>query len=370
MKVQQRSAIADMLGRFVLGALAEAVIVLDRDGHLVEMNRAARTAPFAGVLRWFNPDARDPSCESFLEQLRGSGRASFKLLRPSNEGRASYLLFEGHAFESWFVIVVRDGSELRELQDELHQLRRVEFLGLAAARITHDLNNVLTPLLYLTRDLAERVDENDLAATLVSEMEAATLRASSMVRDVLGFARRRTPALGEVDVNAVVAGMQTLIDRLLDRKVAVSLCLGDDLPLVRVDRARLEHSILNLVANARNAMPRGGCVTITTSHVVVPAETSSPGGRDLRVVLSVTDSGVGMTDEVRARALDDFFTTSAATGGTGLGLASVRRFVTESGGVIHLDSRLGAGTSVTIELPSSRGGRAQLGAAGTRTADG
>ena len=245
----------------------------------------------------------------------------------------------------------RDGEDhgtdgARELEEELAQLRSGASLALVAASLVHDFNNLLTPVLILSSRLVAMLDEEGEAKMLATEIQAASTLAASLMRDVLSLARPRAAAAVEsVDVNDVIVERRRLIERLVGDQVEVVLDLCWDLGEVRVDRRRLEYALLNLVANARDAMHDGGTLTISTRD-----DASEGGAR--RTVLAVADTGVGMSEDVRRRAFDGFFTTKSAAGGLGIGLATVQRFAREFGGQATLDSAPAKGTRAAIHLPA------------------
>lgn len=326
-----------VLASFVLERFPEPVVVLDQAGSIIQSNRAAQGAQLEG-LQLFEP-GRESEARQFLDPLRADGQASLLRKQTSADGRVDYILLRGFAIDSWFVVTARDVSDLHAPQEELYQLRRVQSLGLLTATIIHDFNNLLTPILCASTVLAAELEQGSHAATLAADIESVAVRATSLVRDVLAFARARPAAREVVDLSTVISAMRPLIERLFKGSAELVFELSDEKTRVEIDRGRLEHALLNMITNARNAMPDGGRLTIRT--VSAPPY----------VALAVSDTGVGMTEQVQARAFDDFFTTRQAVGGTGLGLASVKRFAAESGGTVSLCSKVGRGTIVTLHLP-------------------
>jgi signal transduction histidine kinase len=343
-----------VLWRFVLESLSRPVLVLDQDGLLVEANRAARESDIAELTHLFEAES-DERVLALLAALRkhGSGSTEIEL---GDGASPRTLLLEGFAVESWHVVIVNDRSGELARDEELRQLRRVESVSLLAAGAAHDLNNLLTPILCLSSMLKAELDADSRAAELAAEVEASAVRAASLVRDVLAFARPAQRRVMPVNLSWVVSGMRALIERVLGDGVELELSLEAELGSAIVDRAAAEHALLNLVTNARQAMPRGGHLLITTENV------RGASGAAASVGLAVIDNGIGMSDEVRKSAFQRFFTTRDAEGGTGLGLASVQRFVTESRGTLSLESAPGAGTAVKLTLP-----RAEPGASSTST---
>jgi two-component system, cell cycle sensor histidine kinase and response regulator CckA len=331
--------LASVLGDFVLDRLSEALVVLDPDGSLVKSNRAASASGRTDIVGLFDDARRDPRIETFLEGLRlhAVSRAEVE----SANGQT--LSLDGVAIDGWFIVLVRDDSERRELDRELQQLRSGASLALVAATLVHDFNNLLTPVLLLSSRLVSELEKESRAAMLASEIHAAANLGSALMRDVLSLSRPRVPLIERVDVNEVVTERLGLIGRLVGDGVEIVPMLDPHLGDVLVDRKRFEHALLNLVANARDAMTGGGRVTIATRLV--------SGDDGPSISLAVTDTGVGMTDEVRRQAFESFFTTKADSGGTGIGLASVQRFARESGGHVALETAPLEGTTVTVFLP-------------------
>jgi signal transduction histidine kinase len=323
------------LAELVLLRLPEPVHVLDASGKIVEANRAARKR--ADIEQLFADDVRDVFLGELLDDLRTHGVAAVELSLA-----AGTIRLEATALEGWFVVIVRDVSERREVDEELRLLRSGASLALVAATLVHDFNNVLTPVLLLSSRLERELGKESREAMMASEIHSAAKLGASLMRDVLALSRPRTHLIERVDVNDVVVERLGLIGRLLGEFVEVESVLDDRVGDVLVDRKRFEHALLNLVANARDAMPGGGRLRIATKLVE---------GDEPSVTLSVGDTGVGMTDDVRRRAFDNFFTTRGDSGGTGIGLASVHRFARESGGRVTLESEPMVGTTVTLFLP-------------------
>ncbi|HMJ14344.1 MAG TPA: ATP-binding protein [Polyangiaceae bacterium] len=340
-----------VLPRFVLEFLPEPIIVLDAAGLVVETNLAAREIQYSPLLELFEPDRIADSTRRFLAELRDRGRGALVVARPNTSG---HLVLEGFSVEHYVVIRARDASYERALHDlkkEISHLRQAESLGLMAATVIHDLNNLLTPMMCFSSALASEVQGSQTIAPLVADVESLATRAAALTRDALAVARPRGRGLEALNLSEVITELRPLIERLFGANAEIMFALDEGLGETRAERARLEHALLNLLANSRNAMPHGGRVTITTANAALTCDHKVSKGPSRYVVLSVSDTGVGMSEEVGAHAFDEFFTTRDGSGGTGLGLASVKRFVTEHGGFVRLESELGLGTTVSICLP-------------------
>jgi PAS domain S-box-containing protein len=328
----------------------EPTIVIGDDDRIVVMNRAARDFPGVDLAVLLEEPATDTFLEGFRSELKARGRATLEVQRNDAHGRVRYVELKGRRASRGFVVVARDITERRQLEDELVQLQRGELLGYQAASVAHDLNNLLSVIVCSTAALAHEVGDRAHLLDLVHEIQAATNRGAKMLRQLLSPHRRKATVRQPVNLNDAIAGMQPLLERIVGPEVELSLALGADVGEATIDRDALEHALLNLAANARDAMPRGGRLTIGTRDVSLGDEEMA-GREGHYAAIAVSDTGLGMTREVRERMFDRFFTTKGATQGTGLGLSMVRRFVTESGGCVSVHSNPGQGTTLSLYLP-------------------
>lgn len=341
-----------VLSRFVLEHLPEPVLVLDAEGHVIEENRSAREGErYSNLTEPFSRGKLSPNTIEFLDRLRATGHGRLALPHPTSAEDRPGVNLQGFAVDGCFVITLERDSKLTALEAEVRHFRRVETLGLVTARIVHDLNNLLMPLLLFSRDLASELEASGHSANLARDIESTAERAASLVKSVLAFARPQPLRVQPVSINSVVSSLRPLMDLMTGPEVKLVLSL-DDRPLqLNVDRGLLEQAILNLVSNAKNAMPHGGELNLTTARASLGQQRGAQGRLSPHAVLIVHDTGVGMTEDVQRRAFDPFFTTRAASGGTGLGLTSVQSFVSESNGFVTVDSEAGRGTTVVIHLP-------------------
>jgi signal transduction histidine kinase/CheY-like chemotaxis protein len=229
--------------------------------------------------------------------------------------------------------------EQRRLQDRLQQAQKLEAVGRLAGGVAHDFNNLLTAIdgysdLALNQLAAEHPVRGD-----IEEVRRAAKRAAELTRQLLAFSRRQVLAPRVVDLNVVVGDAGRMLSRLAGEQVQLRLAFDSRPALVRADPGQLEQVVTNLVLNARDAMPSGGTISIATAN---DAE---------QVLLTISDTGAGMTEETRAHAFEPFFTTKEVGKGTGLGLAVVHGIVAQSGGEISVSSRPGLGSSFEIRLP-------------------
>jgi len=343
------------LGRFILEHLSQPVVVLDTAGNLVEANRAAGADPHLDLVAPFRSQTRDPEVVAFLERLGATGRASLELAVARVDPEHATLQLRGVAVDGFFVVTLEPRPRLTQREAELRHIRRLDTLGLLTARVAHDINNLLTPLLLLSRELVCDLEATGHNPSLAQEIELTAERAACLLQSLLGFARR-TPARTELmTLNAAVSAMRPLLELLIGPDIKLVLALDERPPKVQVNRAQLEESLLNLVSNAVHAMPHGGELRILVTRASLHNNHGGDGPAPSYSVLVVSDSGCGMTREVQQRAFDAFFTTRAAAGGTGLGLSSVQHFVKEHRGIVTLDSEPGRGTRIAIHLPVSDG---------------
>jgi PAS domain S-box-containing protein len=259
-------------------------------------------------------------------------------------------------------VLVRDISERnrveaerRSLQDRLHQSQRMESLGQLAGGIAHDFNNLLGVILNYAQFVAEQADSNDAVLADVGQIRAAAEQAARLTSQLLTFGRRDPTEPANLDLNAVVAEVHSLLARSIGSHVEIDVRAATDLPTVRADRSHLEQVLVNLAVNARDAMPGGGTLTIETRVTELDAEYSRlhPGVTPGRYVeLAVSDTGTGMTREVVEHIFEPFFTTKPKGEGTGLGMATVYGIVTDAGGSVNVYSEPGVGTTFRVYLPT------------------
>jgi PAS domain S-box-containing protein len=250
----------------------------------------------------------------------------------------------------------RAALERKTLEERLNQSQRLESLGQLAGGIAHDFNNLLAVILNYASFVAEELPENASARADLEQIRIAAERAAGLTRQLLIFGRRETVQPEVLELNAVVAEVQTLLSRTIGEHVDLVVHAAPDLPSVLADRGQLEQVLVNLAVNGRDAMPDGGKLTIESSAVEVDEETGlleSGLGPGRYVTVSVSDTGSGMSDEVIAHAFEPFFTTKARGEGSGLGLATVYGIVTEAGGTVLLYSEGGLGTTVRVYLPAT-----------------
>jgi two-component system, cell cycle sensor histidine kinase and response regulator CckA len=241
-----------------------------------------------------------------------------------------------------------------EREAELRQAHKMEAVGRLAGGVAHDFNNVLTAIFGYTDLLLEQFTEDDPRREDVMEIRRSAERAASLTRQLLAFSRKQMMQPRVLNLNDVIDSLSKLLERLIGEDVILKMEPGADLWSVRTDPGQMEQVLMNLVANARDAMPEGGRLTIGTANVVVEHEDqrNRPGLRPgAYVTITVCDTGDGVPAHIRDHVFEPFFTTKEQGKGTGLGLATVYGIVKQNGGGVYVDSEVGEGTRFVIYLP-------------------
>lgn len=265
--------------------------------------------------------------------------------------------------------MLTDVTEIRQAEQALHQAQKMEAVGQLTGGVAHDFNNLLTVVLGSLQILASELRDHPTAPELIEAATKAARRGAELNRTLLAFSRRQRLAPAAVAIKDLIEGMAGMLDRTLGEHIHVMVHSRANLPAAMADPAQLETALLNLAVNARDAMGHGGTLTIETAATYLDEHYASLEA-DVRpgpyVLIAVSDTGTGMTPEVRRRAFEPFFTTKETGKGSGLGLAMVYGFVKQSGGHLKIYSEAGHGTTVKIYLPTCDEGAADL-AAGAMT---
>ncbi|HYM83920.1 MAG TPA: GAF domain-containing protein, partial [Candidatus Dormibacteraeota bacterium] len=246
-------------------------------------------------------------------------------------------------------------AELQQAQAQLAQSQKIEAIGQLAGGIAHDFNNLLTVIGGRSSLLLMRMRPDDPARKDVDLIQSTTQRAADLTRQLLAFSRKQVLEPKPINLKALVAGVTPILRRLIGEHIEIVIVSTDDAGRVMADPGQIEQVIVNLVVNARDAMPEGGTLTIETTTHTVPDAGRRGLDRDVPpgeyVTLSIRDTGCGMDPATMARIFEPFFTTKEPGKGTGLGLSTVHGIVHQSGGHLALDSAVGRGTTFTIYLP-------------------
>ena len=348
-----------------------AICTLSTDSLVLSWNPAA-TELFgwtaAEVLGRFPPFV-PPDMMDEVTRLRdrvksGAPITNYETQRLHKDGRRLELslstasLFDKSGATCGVVAVYTNVGHRKLLEAQLRQAQKMEAVGRLAGGVAHDFNNILTAIRAGAEFLLADLDGEDPRRQDAADIRSAADRAAGLTRQLLAFSRQQVLQPKVVDLNAVVTSIEPMLRRLVEENISLETCLGADLRRVQADPNQLEQVLLNLVVNARDAMPDGGTLLIETSNVVLDEEyprshaTARPGPH---VLLSVTDTGCGMDAATQAQVFEPFFTTKPVGVGTGLGLATVYGIVKQSGGHIWVYSEVGRGTTFKIYFPPHTG---------------
>ncbi len=336
---------------------------LNLNGTVLAINPAARAILRGGVnvgskLNTAFTSATRP-LDEWLEEARDSGRSPQPEFL-SRQGQGDELILQAMLTRlgeeaPYLICTLTDVTELKSLEAQFVQSQKMQAIGQLAGGVAHDFNNLLTAISGHCDLLLMRHDPTDPEHADLMQIHQNTNRAASLVGQLLAFSRKQNLQFQSLNLRDTLADLGHLLNRLVGEKVELSLDHGSDLNLVRADKRQLEQVMMNLVVNARDAMPDGGVVQIKTSglNLVTPTEMGSavvqPGEY---VKISVIDQGEGIAPELIDKVFEPFVTTKRTGEGTGLGLSTVYGIVKQSGGYIFVDSVLGKGTKFDVILPA------------------
>lgn len=353
-------------------------VVAGTNGRFISVNPA-----FERVLGWtleealdlpalalVHPDDVPGTTEQFRKLLAGDSSAGFQCRLRRLDGSYRWLNWTAVPEGELVYAVARDvtgekaqAETLERAEEQLRQAQKMEAVGLLTGGIAHDFNNLLATILSSLELLQRRADSGQFEdlQRYVSAARSSAQRAASLTQRLLAFSRRQALDPQPLDVNTLVTGMLELMQRSLGEGIVIRTDLDPALPQAFTDANQLESALLNLAINARDAMPQGGALGISTAPVRLddqhsgPPEELPPGDY---VTVSLSDTGTGMTADVIAKAFDPFFTTKPIGQGTGLGLSMVYGYVKQSGGHVAIESAVGEGTLVRLYLPQLQLARA------------
>jgi PAS domain S-box-containing protein len=314
--------------------------------------------------------ALDPERQVFLdprehalltEEFRRTGRMDgFEVRWKRKDGNAITVRISGRAVASAeepadvLEAIAEDVTERRVLEDQFRQAQKMEAVGRLAGGIAHDFNNLLMVISGYTEVLLGQLDSAHPLHAKAEAIQQASDRATTLTRQLLAFSRKQLLELKVIDVNSIVSDMERLLRPLIGENVALTTHLDPSIGCTRADAGQIEQIIMNLVVNARDAMPHGGKISIRTTNVSLDESYHRehtfirPGPY---IILSVSDTGHGMDRETQARIFEPFFTTKEKGKGTGLGLSTVYGIIKQSGGYVFVQSEVGRGSVFTIYLP-------------------
>jgi PAS domain S-box-containing protein len=343
----------------------------NRQGTIVEMNPAFAQALGLDLrnkrsLRLgdlVSPQDRD-TAESRLGELFDCAHDSIRIEGRNMEGGNAALAVTN--WTAWrlpalvqepahALLIADRHHEIGSVEESLLQSQRWEAVGRLTGGVVHDFNNLLTGVMLYCDLLLSSLDTRDLRHRYANEIRSAVVQAAGLVGQLLVFARPQAAEARTLCLNQIAQAMQSLLTRLIGENISLEFRLAPDLGLIKIDPAQAQQILLNLVLNARDAMPAGGRIVVETSNCKFQTVTGSMvekvGANFPCVLLVVGDNGCGMDAKTRQRLFEPFFTTKSPGKGTGLGLTTVRSIVTTNRGLIHVESQPGCGTQVMILMP-------------------
>lgn len=366
----------DSLKRAMADAARDAILAIDEQANILAANHSAlgMLGYSRGELRGQNlaqiiaPRDRDRITRRVLRDLLGSdSQTEWKpiectALHKTGSGVPIELaLRQSQGKRPRFIAVIRDlterkkaAEEMRQIRDALRHSQKMKAVGQLSAGLAHDFNNLLAVIIGFSDVLLGQFDSQDCAHHKVQEIKKAAKRAAALTTQLMSFARQQVVDPRVLDINAVVCDSCKLLESLLGREIELVLLLNPRVGYVLADTQQIEQVIINLSLNARDAMPKGGVLTIeTANYEVTEAEAARrvPMAPGSYVKITVRDTGIGMDAGTQAHLFEPFFTTKALGQGTGLGLATVYGIVKQSGGFIWVESERGRGTTFDIFLP-------------------
>lgn len=350
----------------IIEGTTDMTFAKDRQGRYLMMNSAGARLmgrPLAEIIgkddrALFPPELADAvmakdrlimasgETQTFEETVRGSVVRTFLTTKAVHR--------DSNGTVNGIVAIARDITELKRLEEQFRQAQKMEAVGRLAGGVAHDFNNLLTVINGYSQLVFNRLPATDPNRPRLAEIQKAGERAASLTRQLLAFSRKQMLQPEVVNLNTLLTELLKLLQRLIGEDIELALTTAVDLGLTKIDPAQFEQAIINLAVNARDAMPQGGRLTITTCNTALDAayaERYPELQAGAYVCVSVTDRGCGMDEATLARIFEPFFTTKDVGKGTGLGLAMVYGFVKQSGGHVEVFSEVGRGTTFRIYLP-------------------
>ena len=357
---------AEKLRRRLFEQSIDLMAILDMDGYFREANPAwsrilglaPERLPRAHFADLIGTPARSAVVAVLERVRRGEAVENFETTMTVPEGKHRFILWNLLPVQEDAAILTvgRDITRQRRLEEQFRQAQKMESIGRLAGGIAHDFNNLLTVIMgYAELGLAKSSDDNPQSRTL-REILDASRRAAALTRKLLLFSRRGSTEPKIIRLNEHLRGMEEILRRVLGEDIQIRFHLRPDVGFVRIDPGGLEQALMNLVVNARDAMPNGGSLTISTDRQRFP-----PGDPQLPphlhpgdyCILWVQDTGVGMAKEIQEHIFDPFFTTKPREQGTGLGLSTVYGIISQAGGTVTVWSEPGRGARFSLYLPAA-----------------
>jgi PAS domain S-box-containing protein len=364
-------------------SMAEAVLVIDPRGEIVLSNPAAekmlRFKPGMNVQHLralstvFHADGTTPITPDEMpvnRALRGEQFTEQEIVvRPRRGQSQVHLVISGRPLRekggaiSGAALVYHDISASRDTERKLREAQKLEAIGQLTGGVAHDINNMLTVITGTTEALVGGLKNQPELLAVARLIDDASERCGELIRHLLAFARKQPLQPHDVEVNKQVADISKLLRPTLGEQIEIATVLGKEVGAAHIDPSQLANAVINMAINARDAMPEGGKLLLETSNVTLD-EAYAAANADVSpgpyVLLAISDTGSGMSEEVRERVFEPFFTTKEVGKGSGLGLSMVYGFVKQSGGHIRVYSEEGHGTTIRLYLPPAHGNSAQI----------
>ena len=355
--------------RTMFAAAPTAIMLFDRDGRILSANRSAESmfgyseAELVGRLPTIfrHPEDLEAGDQAFAEVIRGERDSYRREARfVTKDGAtvdahlATALVRDGDGKPGYLIGMAEDMTQQRQLEEQLRQSQKLEAIGRLAGGVAHDFNNMLTAIGGYTALALDQAPTGSPLEGDLDEIRKATDRAALLTRQLLAFSRKQVLLPELLNLNGVVLELESMLRPLIGEDVALTTQLDPALGPIEADPGQLHQVVMNLVVNARDAMPSGGAITIETANSDVDENDDAiePGRY---VTLTVRDTGQGIDEPTLRQIFEPFFTTKDAGKGTGLGLATVYGIVKQSGGYVAVDSELGVGSAFTIYLRRADG---------------
>lgn len=318
---------------------------------------------FEGFLKRVHPDDRGAVGSLYKNSVKDKAQYDivYRIVRPDGEVRYVHDKAENIKYETGnttrVIGTVQDITEQKKLEEQLHQSQKMEAIGKLAGGVAHDFNNMLTTIMGYTDIMLMQVDQESPLRGSMEEIKKASERAASLTNQLLAFSRKQMIQPIVLNINRALAEMDKMLRRLIGEDIDLATILEPELWKVKFDPGQMDQVVMNLAVNAKDAMPKGGKLTIETANVDLDEVYAHQHGIELKpghfVVLAVSDTGVGIDEETQSRIFEPFFTTKEKGKGTGLGLSTVYGIVKQSGGYIWIYSEPDQGTTFKIYLPKT-----------------
>jgi len=365
---------------FTIQQSPEAVFWLDRHGRFSYVNNQACVSlgytqdELLSLYLWdIDPDYSKDRWEHQWAEMQRAGKRIFETRHQRKDGSifplevlACQINFGGKEFHYAYVRDISERNKAREdqamLQEQLHQAQKLEALGTLAGGVAHDFNNMLSVIIGYTELLKSRVSDDRDASRDLMAIEKAALRSRDVTRQLLAFSRKQVISPVAMQIDEQIDGTMKMLGRLIGENIELEFAKSESTWKTRLDPSQFDQILVNLAVNARDAMPKGGKLVITTKNVVINEGQAKQKGDCIPgdyVLMSVRDDGIGMSSDTQDRIFEPFFTTKEAGKGTGLGLATIFGIMKQNHGCIELESEPGKGSCFKLYFPRNTAGEDQ-----------